>query len=753
MEETPSDEDDEILSGASVASSRATSGSYNSHDGMLPKTLTARPAACAFEPQRRCNRHFTFWLTAFLLVFVSTLTCLHQLSAREVSARTYVPKEQNKTWEEFSVLGRYYGGLESLVPVASNEPEFPASLEEVVKQLDDKNQSMTSFEAEKDSASYKKSSTLGEEGTKPMQIQRDRPTVECFLDAEKSIPAPTLTAYIGTVQGFPSAALGSAKFLNLTGGVCFDRFGRLGPYGYGYSQKLGGTGAGLEGDRDGVSEKWSASNDIDYREIRWADAQRRCAEANAAHQLQTHQPLAAVREKQQNDTISQTLDLTEVPRRIAVVLRTWSDYQYDPEDILTLRALLSELSLDSGAQFSVHFLIHVKDDDLQIWSDAATRQRVLDDSLPAEFHGLGTLWSERQMGLIYGGVDETFYDDSPVHGNTRSTFLPLQIFANDHPEFEHFWNLEMDVRYTGHFYELFANAGLWAKQQPRKGLWERNARFYIPLEHGSWEDFLHLSRVQSEHGTNSRGNIWRKMKMHSGSPETVGEQKSRHVWGSNPPAGGNFENVTDIKALSPQEGDKYEWGVGEEADLITFAPIFDPEGTNWPSGDDISGYDIDKADIPRRASAGTTSRLSRRLLDIMHRETALARHRMASEMWSSTCALHHGLKAVYVPHPVYIDRQWPTDYLAAMLNGGLDGAAGGSRTSVYGEDRMHNLEGQTWSQNSAFASSLWKRWLGYRVDGEGGEEWELSNEGRMCLPPMLLHPVKQVDMVFEHNEK
>ena len=35
--------------------------------------------------------------------------------------------------------------------------------------------------------------------------------------------------------------------------------------------------------------------------------------------------------------------------------------------------------------------------------------------------------------------------------------------------------------------------------------------------------------------------------------------------------------------------------------------------------------------------------------------------------------------------------------------------------------------------------------------GEGGEEAELVGEGRMCLPPMMLHPVKQGDLVFEHQ--
>ena len=135
----------------------------------------------------------------------------------------------------------------------------------------------------------------------------------------------------------------------------------------------------------------------------------------------------------------------------------------------------------------------------------------------------------------------------------------------------------------------------------------------------------------------------------------------------------------------------------------------------------------------------------------MHRETALKRHTMFSEMWPGSCALHHGLKAVYAPHPVYIDRAWPTSYLAAIFNNGRNGAAGGARTSVFSDERQHNFRGTTWYYDAGFSPNIWKRWLGYRVDNDGGEEAELVGEGRMCLPPMMLHPVKQVDLVFEHQ--
>jgi hypothetical protein len=44
---------------------------------------------------------------------------------------------------------------------------------------------------------------------------------------------------------------------------------------------------------------------------------------------------------------------------------------------------------------------------------------------------------------------------------------------------------------------------------------------------------------------------------------------------------------------------------------------------------------------------------------------------------------------------------------------------------------------------------LWHRWLGMRFHNAGGEVEEVEGEGRMCLPGMLLHPVKRVNLVQE----
>ncbi|KMU78878.1 hypothetical protein CISG_07395 [Coccidioides immitis RMSCC 3703] len=439
-----------------------------------------------------------------------------------------------------------------------------------------------------------------------------------------------------------------------------------------------------------------------------------------------------------------TIGTDRLPR-VAFIIRTWHDFKYNKESIMYLRSLISELSLISGGEYMVHFLIHVRDDNLQIWADDETYNRVLENALPKEFWGMGSLWSERQMGLIYGGLEDAFVRGLPVHGVYRSAFMPLQYFAHQHPDYDFYWNWEMDIRYTGHWYHLLHKISEWSKQQPRKGLWERNSRFYVPNVHGSWEDFRQMVRVQTEIGTNNPHNMWSALRKDQKKGYRPSElQPDKLIWGpERPPAEQDILEVGG-EGIPPTtyEKDKYEWGVGEDADLIVLNPLYDPEGTTWLLKDDVTGYNRSHEYPPRRTSIITASRLSRKLLHTMHRETTIKRHTMFSEMWPATTCLHHGFKAVYAPHAVYIDRRWPPVYLESIFNGGRNGASGGSRMSVFG-DREHNFKGTTWFYSAGHALNLWNRWLGYKVNNDGGEDFELANEGRMCLPPMLFHPIKE----------
>lgn len=755
-------------------SSRSASG--GSDQPMLHQPSPSKRSKDIYRPpSRKTTRYLFLTLLTTIVICLLVLVRASHASRKEVELgkveQTGPP--QPFAWEAFPFLTRYFGGVRSLVPREENIPEYPsdeepapASKNETIARRQDRNVSMSvPFDA------YR-----GAEATTIQGIQ------ECFLDTKGQIRIPHVHVYEGTPQGMPDPIMGGYESMGLRNDVCFDRYGRFGPYGYGYSVRKGGFGAGMNGEREGAEDMWTQQGsipEVDFRNIKWAEVQSACFDKNK-HRFAVDKVTTKVegtltnnpdheadldekrlRRRNMNDTVSdkdeqvheEPADRPRLPRS-AIIIRTWSTREYTTEDIIHLRSMISELSLQSGGQYTVHFLIQVKDDDIPIWAEQQIYDRVLENSLPAEFRGMGTLWSEKQMGLIYSGLEETNFRDHTVNGVYRAVFMALQWFAHQHSEYEYFWNWEMDARYTGHWYHLFDRVNQWTKAQPRKGLWERNGRFYIPEVHGTWEDFKQMVRVQSEIGTNSPANIWSPLQQHDTEGAAIPQQKhDTPVWGPEPgPDILEDQNTTTSIPPSSADKDKYEWGVGEPADLITFSTLFDPEGTEWFYSHDISGYNTTLGYPPRRVAIGATTRLSSKLLRLMHRETILKKHHMFSEMWPASISLHHGLKAVYVPHPVYIDRRWPPRYLADVMNSGRNGASGGSRTSAFG-GREHNFLGQSWFYNTGFSGNLWRRWLGQKVDNDGGEREEVAEEGRMCLPAMLLHPVKGVELVVEGGEK
>ncbi|KAI9843344.1 MAG: hypothetical protein M1837_006470 [Sclerophora amabilis] len=772
------------------SSSRATSDSFQPM--LAPKSTSRRSRRCWCKLPTKPIRYLSSFLILTILILILSLLRMSFISSKRVEVEKVNKKPPPAPWEDFPFLSRYYGGLRTLVPRADSTPEYPRSSdEEQPPEIEIRNQSLPEsrpFHPYPDYLSDRYASEFG-------------PVKDCFSKLNIS-RIPAVRAYDGVVAGFPDNIMGSYKLLGIRDDICFDRFGRLGPYGYGYSVKSGGTGTGLHGDREGVESVWGQDGGVDFRAFKWAEIQAQCLQLNRGRFKRNDQseqgrqesryqawppmtrgnsntkrsrsekiePGARGQHSAASSGMVQTANEKNVQpgksskgdaktseknslSRTAFIIRTWWDYDYKEEDILYIRSLITELSLLSGGEYTVHFLVHVKDDSYPIWADEDVYQRVLRHSLPEEFWGLATLWTERQMGLIYGGLQESFFRGLPVHGAYRGTFLPLQWFAQQHTEYDFYWHWEMDARYTGHYYHFLDRVTQWAKKQPRKGLWERSSRFYVPSVDGSWEDFTQMVRVQTEKGGDNPNKMWGAP--HPDIPEFPRDagKGDEPVWGpQRPPQESDILKLAeDVEPPTSYDKDRYEWGVAEEADLITFNPMFDPDKTTWVLADDITGYNTTAKLPPRRAATITATRLSRKLLGTLHQETYRMRHSMFSEAWPASCALHHGYKAVYVPHPVYIDREWPTKYLASVFNGGRNGATGGARTSVFG-DREHNFLGTTWFYNAGFAPNLWRRWLGFRVDNGGGEEEEMANEGRMCLPGMLLHPVKDVKLVVEGVE-
>lgn len=552
-------------------------------------------------------------------------------------------------------------------------------------------------------------------------------------------------------ESFPPETLGSAKLLGLDSGTCFDRHSRYSPYGMANSDL-----------------KSSIHKHVDWERVKWGALQDACFDRNAERYAPEARTATVLRPSKTIRQSSDPLDDDytrkkssksgkQYQSRTAILIRTWEGYRYEENDIQAIRALVTETALLSGGEYQVFLFVNIKQREANIYDDENVYQDMLRKTVPQELRDIAVLWTEQLCEDWYPHVG-----DWQVYW---MQFMPLQWFSKQHPEFDHIWNWETDARYIGNHYHFFEQISKFAKQIPRKHLWERNSRFFFPESwDGDYDAFLADTDEQI---------------LNASSLGLIDEP----VWGPKPYAPFQYP----LGPLPPRsaEEDNFEWGVGEEADLITLQPIWDPSETGWsyrnhiwnfipevrphftPDNGNADGFDHSGfPTIPRRVFINTVARFSKRMLHVMHLENLQGRA-MQAEMWPATVALHHGLKAVYAPHPIWTDRKWPAWYAEAVFNAddGIPARWGQQSDSPYNHDREANFGGWSWYYRSVFPHVLYRRWLGWKAHDWGwdaddakatenrertalskrlGKSPEEIGDLRMCLPGILLHPVKNV---------
>ena len=505
--------------------------------------------------------------------------------------------------------------------------------------------------------------------------------------------------FSGHPEIFEEPLIGSYVPLDIDSNLCFERQARLGAYGY----------LEAENDRNANSTPEVVWDTIDWR-ILQEDCVRKNANRFKAKDQQDTKPLAD-QEKPQEDPKSpesfhgtgdakraridgqpeaveegqpgQPLFRAKFKARTAILLRSSAQRNYTDNDLQNIRSLVTELSLRSGGEYTLYLMVDDKNNENPIWSDA--REEAARAGIPKEFQGMAIIWNNAMMEKFYSqsAKDEAFHP---------SEWLPVQRFAHDYPQYDFFWNLELDYRYTGHHYNLFEKLVTFGQQQPRKGLWERNERFYIPSFHGPY--FTKFRATVEE--TSGRETVW-------GAPRVEG-----------------VKPVGPVRPEMDPRDDDYTWGLGEDADFISLAPIFNPVNTNWTGKDEIWGY-VGAEDTPRRATVGMDSRLSKKLLTTMDEENQRGNY-IGSEMGPQTVALLHGLKAVYPPVPLFFDRSWNGSILNKFLNPGLKGESGGTVESPFSEGAESRFEGSTWYEKAVVPKRLYNNWMGWEYRGVGGPE-------------------------------
>ncbi|CAJ2512437.1 Uu.00g054520.m01.CDS01 [Anthostomella pinea] len=636
------------------------------------------------------------------LVFVFSIVVLVggsvQVRRRNDAAKKVVeePPRIPYHWEAYPRLNGVYNGIRSLVKYVDWLPEQQATPDSKIEVHDAPPLDPEVVDPYPDYSSAK-------------YLKNHHPVQRCYLDENETYAAPDIYAYPGVPASMTAPYWGAYEIFGVKPDRCFERFGRFGPYGYSYGRAEEGLGLSNHLAHSGADKIQDVIHKVDYRNVNWGKAQEICYEKNRKR-FESEETTMEGTEGEKKKTL----------KRTAYVLRTWTGYKYSDIQLLSLRAMINELALKSGGEYDVHLLVHVKDDRIPIWASEEIYNKTLRANVPKELWDIATLWSEQMMRTYYPGPflkkdNVANHAGSDIYGVYRTAHFALQWFAQQHREYDFFWNWEMDIRYSGHYYEFLEGVSKWGAEQPRKFLWERSARFWIPGIHGSWPKFS----VQVE--------------------REAAESKEEPVWGPVRFDTGKYDMLPSPNETRPPtsfEADDYEWGVGEDADLITFDPLFDPAKTNWVFNNDATGYDTEVPMPPRRAAIVTVARISRRMLDTMHEETWRMHHTMFPEMWPPTVALHHGFKAVYAPHPVYFDRKWPLDVMDQVFNRPTT-----PEESPFGWGE-HNMQGSTFYYNAGFSGAVWRRWLGAREKGEGGREDEEAGSGRMCLRGLLHHPVK-----------
>lgn len=554
--------------------------------------------------------------------------------------------------------------------------------------------------------------------------------------------------YRDALEGFPTETVGSASVLNLDQKTCFDRESRYAAY--------------------GLNDHSPSTKHVKWENTRWGMLQDNCVERNAERYApdarapvplkptkyirETHDPL-----DEDPTRIKSGMSGKKYKKRTAILIRTWEGYQYRENDIQAIRALVTETALMSGGEYQVFLFVNIKQREADIYDDLDVYRDLLKRTVPKELRDIAVLWTERVLEDWYPHVG-----DWQVYW---MQFMPLQWFSKLHPEFDYIWNWETDARYIGNHYHFFEQISKFSKDMPRKHLWERNSRFFFPESwNGDYGAFLADADEQILNAT-SMGLI------------------DEPVWGPRPYA--PFQYPLGPKPPTTADEDDFQWGVGEEADLITLQPIWDPAETEWsyrnhiwnfipevrprfgPENGNADGFDHPGfPTIPRRVFINTVVRFSKRMLHVMHLENLQGRA-MQAEMWPATVALHHGLKAVYAPHPIWSDRKWPAWYAEAIFNAndGIPARWGQQLDSPYNHDREANFGGWSWYYRSVFPHVLYRRWLGWKAkdwgwDADDAKQTEFAQRAevamnigrnpadvddfRMCLPGILLHPVKNV---------
>ncbi|KAG7284987.1 hypothetical protein NEMBOFW57_009605 [Staphylotrichum longicolle] len=473
---------------------------------------------------------------------------------------------------------------------------------------------------------------------------------------------------------------------------------RYGPYGF------------REDDEDYDRQK------VDWNNVDWGQLQNDCFERNR-HRF----PLSAARfddtrTTKPRFTFRHFAKIPEVrhwhefepSRRTAIVVRTWRGFDYRPEDLYYLRSLVAETALKGGGEYQVILLVDMKDYDGYenniFASEEAYKKGLEDAGIPREFQSIALLWDNRLL--------ESWYPEIEEHRTMWQVFQPMQLLALHYPEFDHFWQLEMDMRFLGDAGKFLDRLTTTARNEPRKQALERSSFWHMIAETGDYGEFFRAVDAANAGGS--------------------------HAWGP--------MRVREILPIGPEppvpdpRNETFQWGVGEEADVITTSFCMDANKPNqWVFREWIHGLKTGVT-TPRFYCPPAIMRGSRALLLVIHQAQLEYGIRVPSEATLPSFALWHGLKLSFPQHPVFHRDAGDVENRRGWWRGGPKGSSTGLGPDNSDHPRGFGL---TFWWESDWAKEVFYDWMGRRMEEGKERPWILGDwDGALFAPNIVLHPVK-----------
>jgi hypothetical protein len=176
------------------------------------------------------------------------------------------------------------------------------------------------------------------------------------------------------------------------GQLSYDRYSRYSAYGFG---------------QDEPTTDWLRPSGVDWDNVNWGALQQECAQRNAGrYNITSTSEGSGLAGWFGTDAKPANLINPNIHAepRTAVLIRSYTDKPYSDNDKQVIRSMVTEWSLQSGGEYEVFLLVHVKDDEIPI-HEKETYEQVLRDNVPAEFWNMTILWNMAMVSERYTSLD------------------------------------------------------------------------------------------------------------------------------------------------------------------------------------------------------------------------------------------------------------------------------------------------------------------------------------------------------------